>query len=158
MPHITTIPCITDSIGEDEASHDRHTKILSLEWKKSKPNKHAVSELMRRTFTVRRERIMSSPVPMDSLLSTYPPLRQYKEVSDIDFLSFVSFNSVGYNVLQLVSELDRIVGRHVSQGIREGWLDLVPKLITLAKEEHDNATIATIRSDIPVDIHVSDGK
>ena len=55
MPHITAIPCITDSIGEDEASHDRHTKILSLEWKKSKPNKHAVSELM------------------DSLLSTYPP-------------------------------------------------------------------------------------
>lgn len=95
MPHITAVPCIMDSIGEDEASHERHKKILSLEWKKSKPNKHAVSELMRRTFTARRERILSSPVPMESLLSTYPPLKQYKEVSDI-FIPFVSDNSVGY--------------------------------------------------------------
>ena len=55
-----------------------------------------------------------------------------------------------------MSELDRIVGRHVSQEIREGWLDLVPKLIAIATEEHDNATIATISSDIPADI--SDGK
>ena len=77
MPHITAVPCIMDSIGEDEASHERQIKILSLEWKKSKPNKHAVSELMRRTFTVRRERILSSPVPMDSLISTYKnPLGQ----------------------------------------------------------------------------------
>lgn len=55
-----------------------------------------------------------------------------------------------------MSELDRIVGRQVSQEIREGWVDLKPKLIAIAAEEHDNATIATINSAVPVD--VSDGQ
>ena len=31
-----------DSIGEDEAFHDRHTKLLVLEWRKCKLNRHAV--------------------------------------------------------------------------------------------------------------------
>ena len=54
-----------------------------------------------------------------------------------------------------MTELDRIVGRNVSQEIREGWVNLVPKLIAITAEEHDNATIATISSDVPAD--VSDG-
>ena len=89
MPHITAVPCIADGVGEDEASHDRHVKILSLEWKKHKPNKHAISELMRRTFVVRRQRILSSPVAVDSLLGSYPPLRQYGEVRGICIPLFV---------------------------------------------------------------------
>ena len=50
MPHIPSLPLIAD--GEDEASHDRHVKVLSLKYKKAKPNKHSVTDLMKRTFTI----------------------------------------------------------------------------------------------------------
>lgn len=79
MPHVSSLPIIT-GVGEDEASHDRHVKILALECKKSKPNKHALGELMNRTFPIRRQRIMSSQESMESLLKTYPPLQQYNQV------------------------------------------------------------------------------
>ena len=55
-----------------------------------------------------------------------------------------------------MSELDRIIGRNVSQEIREKWVDLIPKLIAIAAEEQDNSTIATITSDVPADL--SDGR
>ena len=82
MPHISTLPHTMDSVGEDEASHDRHVKLLALEWRKSKPNRHAIGELMRRTFGVRRKNILSSPASLDCLLKSYPPLQQYGEVCD----------------------------------------------------------------------------
>lgn len=78
MPHIPALPLIAD--GEDEASHDRHVKVLSLEYKKAKPNKHSVADLMKRTFAVRRQRILNAAVSMESLLKTYPPLREYNQV------------------------------------------------------------------------------
>ena len=78
MPHIPALPLIVD--GEDEAFHDRHVKVLSLEYKKAKPNKHSVADLMKRTFTVRGQRILNAPVSMESLLKTYPPLREYNQV------------------------------------------------------------------------------
>lgn len=81
MPHVPSLPPIAD--GEDEASHDRHVKVLSLEFKKGKPNKHAVAELMKRTFSVRRQRILTAPLSMESLLKTYPPLKQYNQVCDV---------------------------------------------------------------------------
>lgn len=89
MPHVSALPMITDSAGEDQASHDRHIKILSLEWKKKKTNKHAIAELMRRTFMERRQRILSSPISMDNLLAMYPPLQHYGEVSITPLLMFV---------------------------------------------------------------------
>ena len=55
----------------------RHVKVLCLEFKKATPNKHTVAELMKLTFTVRRQRILTAPVSMKSLLKTYPPFRQY---------------------------------------------------------------------------------
>ena len=81
MPHISTaLPHTIHSVGEDEASHDRHVKLLALEWRKSKPNRHAIGELMRRTFGVRRQKTLSSTASLDCLLKSYPPLQQYREV------------------------------------------------------------------------------
>ena len=83
MPHMSTLPPTLQDVGEDEASHDRHVKILALEWKKSKPNRHSVGELMRRTFGIRRQKILSSQVSLDCLLQCYPPLQQYREVCGV---------------------------------------------------------------------------
>ena len=80
MPHVSYVPFVTNDFGEDEASHDRHLKILSLEWKKSKPNKHFIGELMKQTFAVRRQRILTSQVSTEILLKDYSPRQQYNQV------------------------------------------------------------------------------
>lgn len=49
-----------------------------------------------------------------------------------------------YFHLQLTAELDRAMGKKVSQDFREGWEKLVPTVITIAEEECDNATIQTL--------------
>ena len=74
MPPVTIFSHKADCTAEDEASHSRHVKLLSLEWKKSKPNKHAIHELMAQTFTTRRQSIVTSPPTLECLLKTYPPL------------------------------------------------------------------------------------
>ena len=61
----------------------RHVKVLCLEFKKATPNKHTVAELMKLTFTVRRQRILTVPVSMEFLLKTHPPFRQYNQVCDL---------------------------------------------------------------------------
>ena len=71
MPHVPSLPPY------------RHVKVLSSEFKKGKPNKHAVAELMKRTFSVQRQRILTAPLSMQSLLKTYPPLKQYNQVCDV---------------------------------------------------------------------------
>ena len=48
-----------------------------------------------------------------------------------------------YFHLQLTAELDRAMGKKVSQDFREGWEKLVTTVITIA-EECDNATIQTL--------------
>ena len=83
MPHVTIFSHKADCTVKDEASHSRHVKLLSLEWKKTKPNKHAIHELMARTFTTRRQSIVTSPPKLECLLKTYPPLQQYSEVCTV---------------------------------------------------------------------------
>ena len=63
MPHVPAVPIVVD--GEDEASYERHVKLLSLEYKKAKPNKHSVTELMKRTFSFRRRRILAGDLSME---------------------------------------------------------------------------------------------
>ena len=55
-------------------------KVLCLEWKKNKPNTIVIADLMRRTYVVRRQKILSTQLSMGNLLKTYPPLQQYKQV------------------------------------------------------------------------------
>ena len=83
MPHVTFFSHKADCTVEDEASHSRHVKLLSLEWKKTKPNKHAIHELMAWTYTTRRQRFVTSPPTLECLLKTYPLLQQYSEVCTV---------------------------------------------------------------------------
>ena len=59
-------------------------------------------------------------------------------------------------LVQLTAELDRTMGRQISQELRKGWENLVPKVIATAEEETDNANIQIMISLAPSDM--SDGK
>lgn len=85
LPHTPLIHLVAD--GEDEASHDRHVNFLGLEYKKSKINKHAVADLMRRTFPIRRQKILEGIVSIDRLLHTYPPLKEFQQVFKYNYVS-----------------------------------------------------------------------
>lgn len=68
----------------------------------------------------------------------------------------VASSPCNLHLIQLTAEFDRVVGRRISQEIKEGWDDLVPKVIGIAQEEHDNDTIQTLLSIAPPDM--TDGK
>ena len=61
-----------------------------------------------------------------------------------------------YFHLQLTAELDRAMGKHLSQEFREGWENLVPTVIAIAEKECDNTTIQTLISLAPAAL--SDGE
>ena len=66
--------------GEDEASFSRHKQALKSKAKKIKPNRAAVSELMKLSFHMRRNDITSCARPVGELLEDYPFLGDPKEV------------------------------------------------------------------------------
>ena len=59
-------------------------------------------------------------------------------------------------MIQLAAELDRIMQKAVSQDIKEGWAQMIPKVIAVAEEERENQSIEALLSTAPDDI--SDGK
>ena len=59
-------------------------------------------------------------------------------------------------MIQLAAELDRIMQKGVSQDIKEGWGQMIPKVITVAEEERENQNIEALLSTAPDNI--SDGK
>ena len=83
MPTLLGIP-LAD--GEDEASHDRHIKMLKSECKKVNPSKMVCGELMKRTFTFRCQMVMENTYSVDYLLSLYPALRFPGEVFLTSFM------------------------------------------------------------------------
>ena len=70
------------SSGEDQASHDKHVKLLKQECKKVNPNKATCKELMKRTYPIRRPLITKQPygLTVDHILSEYPAFRFPEEV------------------------------------------------------------------------------
>ena len=62
------------------ASFARHNNSLKLEAKKAKPNRCIVSELMRLSFSMRRNSIIAEPKPLSELLECYPFLKDRDEV------------------------------------------------------------------------------
>lgn len=78
-----TSPAPVPGVGEDEASHNRHVTLLKAECKKANPNKHSYRELMKRTFTFRRQAILQKPMSVDQLMSTYPAMKYPDEVQYI---------------------------------------------------------------------------
>ena len=107
-PLMPSSPLVLVSPGEDRASHERHLLCLKRECKNIRPNKqvpttHAnpacsagvrsltlgsfyllypqvTKELMKRTFTFRRQDILDGAFTMETLFSTYPPLKHPDEV------------------------------------------------------------------------------
>ena len=67
-------------VGEDEASQLRHEKVLKVEMKKVNPNKQTVRELMRRSFFLRREKIVAGLGSVQDVLAFYPALKYPEEV------------------------------------------------------------------------------
>ena len=66
--------------GEDEGSFARHNRALKVEFQKIKPNRALVAELMKLSFEMRRNRIISESIPLSEILSSYPFLRCPEEV------------------------------------------------------------------------------
>ena len=65
---------------EDEASFARHNRALKVEFQKTKPNCALVAELMKLSFEMRRNRIISESIPLAEILLSYPFLRCPEEV------------------------------------------------------------------------------
>ncbi len=66
--------------GEDETSFKRHNKLLSIEYKKSKPNMAVVTSLMERTYAYRRIDILENSTDINEILSKYPFLQNLDQV------------------------------------------------------------------------------
>ena len=59
-------------------------------------------------------------------------------------------------MMQLGAELDRMSQKTVSQGIKEGWLEMISKIIAVAEDGKENESIEGVLATAPDDI--SDGK
>ena len=68
-----------NSFGEDNKSVIRHYNLLQAELRKVVPNKSIVKELMKRTFSTRREEILSECI-LSTILEKYPALSCSSEV------------------------------------------------------------------------------
>ena len=79
MPTASSVPIMT-GVGEDEASHKRHVSLMKAEFRKSNPNKYACRELMKRTFSFRRQELLQKQTLVSQMLSTYPALQYPDEV------------------------------------------------------------------------------
>lgn len=79
MPATPDLPLLPT--GEDEASQQRHLRLLKNEMKKVNPSKQIVRELMKKTFPTRRKAIVEGMGTVKELLFTYPALKFPDEVS-----------------------------------------------------------------------------
>jgi hypothetical protein len=71
-------PAATD--GEDETSYRRHVGSMVAEFKKRSPNQQFVEQLMKITFTQRRQTILNCPQTAAQILSECPFLSVFDDV------------------------------------------------------------------------------
>lgn len=64
--------------GEDDTSFKRHNKLLIMESKKSHPNMAVVSNLMDRSFALRRSDILTKSCDITTLFTKYPNKEQVR--------------------------------------------------------------------------------
>ena len=80
-----TMPCSpsvhSDFRVEDEASMERHLKLLQVEFKKVVPNRQITKELMKRTYPKRRQEVLNGNVSIEKILQMYPALAHSDEVN-----------------------------------------------------------------------------
>jgi len=73
-------PAIQPPVGEDNASHMRHIKVLQMEERKVSPDKNVISDLMKRTFHYGRQEIIEEPKMVQQLIKVYPSLKRSNQV------------------------------------------------------------------------------
>jgi hypothetical protein len=92
--------------GEDAVSFERHTKALQAEFKKTNRNNALVSDLMERSFALRRADILENNYSLAALLSRFPFLQEAD---------------------QLMTEMQRLVGdSDLRDTAVSSWKSLLP--------------------------------
>lgn len=66
--------------GEDAVSHERHTKALQVEFKKTNRNSALVTDLMERSFATRRAEILEKNYSLKILVNRFPFLQEAEQV------------------------------------------------------------------------------
>ena len=80
-PGITQCPAEPRLLpGEDSVSCGRHNRVLLVEFNKTRRNKEVVSDLMDKTFALRRKEILDKSPDLDSLFKEYPFLQDGDQV------------------------------------------------------------------------------
>ena len=69
--------------GEDDASQQRHLKLLQAEMKKVNHNKRVIRDLMARTFPTRQQELLEDGGPVADILKAYPALKYPDEVTKL---------------------------------------------------------------------------
>lgn len=80
LPGITQPPQPPVVLGEDQVSFGRHNKILKTEFKKSRRNEQVVSDLMDRTFPMRRKAVVEKCKDLSDLYKQFPFLQEANQV------------------------------------------------------------------------------
>ena len=80
-PGITQSPLEpTPTPGEDTVSFERHNRMLKVEFSKTRRNYDTVSNLMDRTFALRRKAIMNGSYDLSSIFKRFPFLQEHEQV------------------------------------------------------------------------------
>lgn len=84
LPGITqTLAVPIVSPGEDSVSFKRHNNILKSEYKKTRRNYEVVSDLMERTFTMRRKSILENSYSLSAIFDLSPFLQEPPQVTPV---------------------------------------------------------------------------
>ena len=73
-------------------SLERHTRILATEFKKTNRNDQVVSDVMDRTFPLRRQTILEQPMNIESIFEKFPFLQESGQVTSNYFVKILNFS------------------------------------------------------------------
>lgn len=114
----------------------RHNRVLLVEFNKTRRNKEVVRDLMDKTFAVRRRTILDMSPDLSSLFKDYL-FRMVNRYIYICTCTSVTINAMC--TLQLVKELERIVGREgAAEESKVAWKEMAPKTLEQAHLEKQN--------------------
>ena len=76
----TPPPLVENSDQDDMVSYHRNVSLIQQQAKKVAPSQHIITELMNKTFQIRRKVILSNPCRVCELIKTYPCLQSENQV------------------------------------------------------------------------------
>ena len=101
-PGITQCPAEPRLLPEDSVSCGRHNRVLLVEFNKTRRNKEVVSDLMDKTFALRRKKILDNCLDLDSLFKEYPFLQDGNQVLPYVIYAQKYLLYIVYNCLQII--------------------------------------------------------